>query len=190
MTLRNSATYSTHLDCQLDTTVAECPRWWPWTAVWSGGGNKLMRKHQQGINGFLPWGQGHGSSLMAATLSPHITSHFPFTYTGCVLPPANAPHNFHNTNPRPSMAKLTEDCFPQKCWRKGHFLQPFGHSCHVDRCAASPCHWPSCMDKVVFCFSTGRTDELLIWLGQSAQWPAECTRLYSGQSLFYTPHTQ
>ena len=106
-----------------------------------------------------PWtakqGQGHGSSLMAATLSLHNM----FPVARRVLPPANAPHIFHNTTPRPLLAKFTEDCLPQKCWRKGHFLQPFGH----------PVTDLSAWITFYSASQLAGQDELLVWLGQCAQ---------------------
>lgn len=120
-------------------------------------------------------------------LTSHSQSQPTFTHThthkGHVLPTANIPHIFHNTSPRSAMAKLTEDCLPQKCRMKGHFLRPFGHLCQVDRWAASPCHWPFCADKVISWFLNGMTRQThttvsagcyRVQNGFPTKWPAEC----------------
>jgi hypothetical protein len=141
--LSNSATYNTHLVCQPDTIVEECPKWRSWTAIWSSDRNKVMRKHQQDINGFLP--RGHGLSSRAMVMAPPLwqqpftlTSHSPlqstFIHIGHVAPLANTPHIFHNSTLRPLMAKLTEDfivswsstCFgPQASIFRRHYTSRF-----------------------------------------------------------------
>lgn len=189
ISLSNSATYNTHLDCQLVTIVEECPRWWPWTAVWSGDGNKAMRIQQQDIDVFLPWGHGPRSraKVIASPLwqqpNPFPSHHVPRrslhsgTQHVCCHQPTHLV--FHITTPRPLMAKPTEDCLAQKCWRKGHYLQPFGHPCQVDSLSLTFLHGqsyillPNWQDKMSFSSGWDRVDN-----GFLTQWPQNA-KLYT-----------
>lgn len=159
-----------------------------------------MRKHQRDINGFLPRGQGlpskatshtthtgRGYSLMAATLSPHIT--FPVavyihTHTKdvCCQQPTYLyfPQYFSQIlNGQAYRRLFVTEVLDERPLSTAFF----GHLCQVDRWAASPCHWPFCMDKVLIWFSNGTTRQTRrtvssgwyrVQNGFLTKWPAEC----------------
>ena len=106
-----------------------------------------------------PWtaklGQGHGSSLMAP--NPFLSHHVPRRRT-CAATSQRTSY-FPQYYSQPLMAKFTEDCLPQKCWRKGHFLQPSGH----------PVTDFSTWTMFYSASQLAGQDELLIRLGQSEQ---------------------
>jgi hypothetical protein len=153
------------------------PKWWPWTAIWSGVGNKVMRKHQD-INGFLPWGHGLPSraKVMAPPLwqqppSPHIT----FPVTAYIHTHTHARAHTH------TCAATSQ--------RTSHFPQYYSHTFNgqayrrlfatevLDERPLSTAFWITLSGKHPVTDPSASQpagqDELLIWLGQSAQWLSE-----------------
>jgi hypothetical protein len=160
---------------------------------WEQSGEKTSTRYQW-LSAMRPWtaqqGHGHGSSLMAATLSPHIM--FPVTvyiqtHRTCAATNQRIsyfPQYYSQTlNGQAYRRLLATEVLEERPLSTAFWTSLSGRHPVTDLSAWTKFYSASQLAGQTS-FSSGWDT---VHNGYLTHWPAECKAVYSGQSLFYTP---